>query len=132
MRMASQGSAVLTVAITSLALSASARAVEIEQLLGRWSSTEFDECQYADDSEGAPLHIRQENGETLISNYGFLCSVKDWKQDGDFLVGSAKACGMEGGEDTFDETYRLGLNDKGELLMSETETTGLRRCPAVQ
>ena len=38
---------------------------------------------------------------------------------------------MEGGDDTFDETFVLGLNGKDELLMSADATDGLRRCPAV-
>ncbi len=117
-------------AIASMVFAAPVHAVEIQQLLGRWSSLELDECQYADDSEGAPLAIRQQDGETLIGNYGWLCGVKDWKKDGNFLVGSAKDCGMEGGDDTFDQDFVLGLNDKDQLLMSKEDKTGLRRCPA--
>ncbi len=125
----------VTVAAIAMAAAVSpARAVEIEQLLGRWSVSEYDECQYADDSEGAPLHIRREGSEILIGNYGWLCSVPeaDWKKDGDFLVATAKECGQEGGDDPFDENFELGLSDKDELLMAKDATSGLRRCPAVQ
>ncbi|MCB1380472.1 MAG: hypothetical protein KDK89_19200 [Alphaproteobacteria bacterium] len=128
------GSAIgLTAAIASVAAAAPARAVELEQLVGRWSIPEYDECSYPDNSEGAPLAIRRDGDEIWIGNYGWLCSVpvKDWKKDGGFLVGSAKGCGMEGGDDTFDETFVLGLNGKDELLMSADATDGLRRCPAV-
>ena len=121
-------------AIASMAALSPARAVELEQVLGRWSSLEIDECQYADDSEAAPLHVRREGGDILVGNYGWLCSVPagEWKKDGGFLVGKAKACGQEGGEESFDETLVLGLNGRDELLMSRDATDGLRRCPAVQ
>jgi hypothetical protein len=109
-----------------------AHAIGIEQVLGRWSVAEYDECGYADDSEGAPLHIRREGDETLIGNYGWLCSVKDWKSEGGFLIGAAKACGHEGEEETFDDTIVLGLSSSDELLMSRDATSGLRRCPAAQ
>jgi hypothetical protein len=129
----SQISTRLTVVATAaIAFAVPAAAVEIEQLLGRWSSPELDECQYADDSEGAPLHIRQQDGETLIGNYGWLCGVTDWKKEDGFLVGSTKDCGMEGGDDTFDENFVLGLNGKDELLMAKDATVGLRRCPVMQ
>lgn len=117
-----------TVAVIA-AMATNAQAVEIDQLVGRWSSQELDECQYPDDSEGAPLQIRQQDGETWIGNYGWLCGVTDWKKDGDFLVGSAKDCGMEGGDDTFNEDFVLGLKGKDELLMAKDATDGLRRCP---
>ena len=124
----------LTAAIATMAASVPARAVELDQLLGRWSTSEYDECQYADDSEGAPLQIRREGDEIWIGNYGWLCSVPvaDWKKDGDFIVGAAKACGMEGGDETYDETFVLGLSSKDELLMAKDATGGYRRCPAAE
>lgn len=121
-----------TVVIVTMAVAGPARAVEIDQLLGRWSSLDLDECQYADDSEGAPFSIHKDEDGTHLGNYGWLCTVKDWKQDGSFLVGFAKDCGSEGGDDPFEQQFRLGLNDQDRLLMSDTDTTGLRRCPAVQ
>ena len=47
----------------------------------------------------------REGDEIYVGNYGWLCSVPmaEWKTDGAFLVGEAKACGMEGGDDTFDQ-----------------------------
>jgi hypothetical protein len=114
------------------AMTVPAVSIEIDQLIGRWSSSELDECQYADDSEGAPLQIRQQDGETLIGNYGWLCGVTNWKTEDGFLVGSAKDCGMEGGDDTFDENFVLGLNSEDELLMAKDATAGLRRCPVMQ
>jgi hypothetical protein len=127
-----QGMIGLTAAIAAMAIAVPARAVELDQLVGRWSSLEHDDCQYADDSEGAPLAIRREGDEIWIGNYGWLCSVPaaDWKRDGDFLAGSAKDCGMEGGDDTFDENFVLGLNGKDQLLMVKDATGGMRRCPA--
>ena len=124
----------LTAAIAAMAAPSSARAVDLDQLLGRWSVAEYDECLNADDSEGAPLAIRRDGNEIWVGNYGWLCSVPvaEWKKDGGFLVGAAKGCGMEGSEDTYDETFVLGLSAKDELLMSKDDTTGLRRCPAVQ
>lgn len=116
-----------------IVISSPAPAVEIGQLLGRWSSTELDECAYPDDSEGAPLKIARDEQGTHIGNYGWLCTVTEWTKDGDFLVGKAVGCGMEGGDDTFDETFVLGLNAKDQLLMSEEEgAAGLRRCPPVK
>ena len=109
-----------------------ARALEIDQLVGRWSSTALDECVYPEDSEGAPLRIIRSEGGTEIGNYGWLCTVKSWTKDGDFLVGEAKACGQEGDGETFDDSFVLGLNAKGELLMSKDSTDGLRRCPETQ
>ena len=120
-----------TVAVFTL-MAADAQAIEIEQLLGRWSSAELDECQYPDNSEGAPLAIRAQDGETLIGNYGWLCSVKNWTKDGDFLVGAATGCAQEGGDDTFDEEFVLGLSHKDELLMAKDAAQGLRRCPVQQ
>jgi hypothetical protein len=122
-----------TAALAGLALTLPAQALEIDQLLGRWSGLDVDECVYADDSEGAPLNIRREGDEIYVGNYGWLCSVPvaEWKKDGAFLVGEAKACGMEGGDDTFDEVLVLGLNDKDQLLLAKDPTAeGLRRCPA--
>jgi hypothetical protein len=119
-------------AIASVAAMPSARAVEIEQLLGRWSVLEYDECAYPDDSEAAPLKISKDEDGTHIGNYGWLCTVRDWTKDGSFLVGTARDCGAEGGDDPFDQEFQLGLNDKDELLMSKDDTTGLRRCPAAQ
>ncbi len=133
MRAAGIGSMGLaTAVIASMTSASSAYAVEIEQLLGRWSVTEYDECQYADDSEGAPLKLERDAEGTHIGNYGWLCTVKAWTKDGDFLLGSAKDCGSEGGDDTFDEDFVLGLNAQDRLLMSRDDKTGLRRCPAVQ
>ena len=120
-------------ALAGLAFVLPAQALEIEQLLGRWSDPDLDECVYADDSEGAPLNIRREGDEIYVGNYGWLCSVPmaEWKTDGAFLVGEAKACGMEGGDDTFDQVLVLGLNDKDQLLLTKDPTAaGLRRCPA--
>jgi hypothetical protein len=119
-------------AIVMMASTSPAYAVELDQLLGRWSIAEYDECSAADDSEGAPLRLRREGDEIWIGNYGWLCSVpvSEWKKDGEFLVGAAKECGQEGGDDPFDETFVLGLNSKGELLMARDATDGLRRCPA--
>lgn len=132
MTVASHGTfGVATAIIATMASVQPAHAVKLEQLFGRWTISEYDECQYADDSEGAPLQIRRENGEIWIGNYGWLCSVPeaDWKKDGDFLVGAAKDCGQEGGDDPFDETFVLGLSPKDELLMAKDATTGYRRCP---
>ncbi len=133
MRGAQTSRGVTAAALMGLAASAPAHALEIEQVLGRWSST-IEDCQYPDNSEAAPLHIRREGGEIWIGNYGWLCSVPagDWKKDGDFLVAEAKACGQEGDEETFDETLVLGLNARDELLMAKDQTDGLLRCPAAQ
>lgn len=117
-------------AIAAMVCAAPAHALEIEQVLGRWSSPDLDECQYADDSEGAPLKIERNAEGTHIGNYGWLCTVKDWTKDGGFLTGTARNCGQEGGDDSFDETFVLGLSSKGELLMARDATDGLRRCPA--
>lgn len=119
-------------AIATLALAPAAHAVELEQLLGRWSSLELDECIYPADSEAAPLQVRQEGNDIWIGNYGWLCSVPvtDWKKDGDFLSASARACGQEGGDDTFDQDFLLGLSADDRLLMARDDKTGLRRCPA--
>ena len=122
-----------TAALAGLALALPVEALEIEQVLGRWSDPDLDECVYADDSEGAPLKIRREGDEIYVGNYGWLCSVAvaEWKKDGAFLVGEAKACGMEGGDDTFDQVLVLGLNDKDQLLLTKDPTAAaLRRCPA--
>jgi len=124
--------AVTAAAIVSMALSSVARALEVEQIVGRWSGAEYDECVHPDDSEAAPLRIAHDADGTHIGNYGWLCTVKEWKMDGDFLVGSAKDCGQEGGDDTFDENFTLGLNARDELIFSKDGTAGLRRCPAVQ
>ena len=122
-----------TAALAGLALALPAQALEIEQLLGRWSGLDLDECVYADDSEGAPLNIRREGDEIYVGNYGWLCSVPlaAWKKDGAFFIGEARDCGMEGGDDTFDEVLVLGLNDKDQLLLTKDPAAeGLRRCPA--
>ena len=131
MRNAQVGMTGLTAVAAALITTAPAQAVEIERLVGRWSSPDFDECQYADDSEGAPLRIVLDEQGTHIGNYGWLCIVKEWKQDGDFLVGEARACGQEGGDDPFDEAFRLGLDGEDRLVMSDGGAT-LRRCPVVQ
>jgi hypothetical protein len=120
-------------ALAGLAFVLPAQALEIEQLLGRWSDPDLDECVYADDSEGAPLNIRREGDEIYVGNYGWLCSVPltAWKKDGAFFIGEARDCGMEGGDDTFDEVLVLGLNDKDQLLLTKDPAAkGLRRCPA--
>jgi hypothetical protein len=118
-------------AIVTMASAGPAHAVEIGQLLGRWSAPDLEECQYADDSEGAPLQIRREQGETLIGKYGWLCSVKDWKTDGDFLTGTSKGCGQEGDGETFDTDFRIGLNAQDQLMMVDGDITNIyRRCPA--
>ncbi len=133
MRGAQTGMSMTTAAIAGLALALPAQALELEQLLGRWSALDRDECAYADDSEGAPLSIRREGDEIYVGNYGWLCSVPaaEWQTDGTFLVGDARACGMEGGDDTFDEVLVLGLNDKDQLLLTKDPAAqGLRRCPA--
>jgi len=122
-----------TAALAGLAFPLPAQALEIDQLLGRWSNPALDECVYADDSEGAPLNIRREGDEIYVGNFGWLCSVPvaEWKKDGAFFIGEAKDCGMEGGDDTFDEVLVLGLNDKDQLLVAKDPTAeGLRRCPA--
>lgn len=127
--------ALSALALASMAAAPVARAVEIDKLLGRWSSPDLDDCGYADDSEGAPLAIRRVEGEIWIGNYGWLCSVPvaDWKKDGDYLVASAKACGLEGGDDTFDEDFRLGLDAEDRLLMDGDGTVAaFRRCPAAE
>ena len=120
-----------SLAAAAMACAVPAAAVELDQLIGRWSSPDLDECQYGDDSEGAPLQIRHDADGTAIGNYGWVCVVKDWTKDGDFLVGAARDCGQEGGDDPFEETFVLGLNGKDELLMSKDATAGLRRCPAL-
>ncbi|MFO1123247.1 MAG: hypothetical protein U1F47_13125 [Hyphomicrobiales bacterium] len=133
MRVAQASMSIATAAFAGLALTMPAKAVEIQQLLGRWSSPDLDECGEPDNSEGAPLSIRLESGEVWIGNYGWLCSVPvgDWRADGDFLTGSARACGQEGGDDPFDQDFRLGLDKQDRLLMVDGETTTtLRRCPA--
>jgi hypothetical protein len=120
-------------ALAGLAFVLPAQALEIEELLGRWSDPDLDECVYADDSEGAPLNIRREGDEIYVGNYGWLCSVPltAWKKDGAFFIGEARDCGMEGGDDTFDEVLVLGLNDKDQLLLTKDPAAkGLRRCPA--
>lgn len=122
----------ITAAIAAMSLSSPGHAVDIDQLLGRWSSPDLDECAYADDSEGAPLKIEQDAEGTHIGNYGWLCTVQSWTARGDFLVGQARECGQEGGDDPFDQEFTLGLNDKDQLLMSDTDTTAYRRCPAAK
>ena len=68
-----------------------------------------------------PLNIRREGDEIYVGNYGWLCSVPlaAWKKDGAFFIGEARDCGMEGGDDTFDEVLVLGLNDKDQLLLTK-------------
>lgn len=120
-------------AIASMAVLPPAHALDVDRVLGRWSGMEYDDCGHADDSEGAPLKIWREGDETLIGNYGWLCAVKQWSRDGGLLVGSAKDCGSEGDDDTFDQDFRIGLNDKDQLVLIEGAMTGtLRRCPAAQ
>ena len=131
MRSGARGMSGLTAAATAIAFASPAPAVEIDRLVGRWSSPDFDECQYADVSEGAPIRIVLDEQGTHIGNYGWLCTVKEWKQDGDFLMGEAKACGQEGGDDPFDEVFRLGLDGEDRLVMSDGGTA-LRRCPVAQ
>ena len=133
MRAVNSSIGLTTAALAGLAFALPAEALEIDQLLGRWSNPDLDECVYADDSEGAPLNIRREGDEIYVGNYGWLCSVPvaEWKKDGAFFIGAAKDCGMEGGDDTFDEVLVLGLNDKDQLLLTKDPTVaGLRRCPA--
>ena len=133
MRAVNTSMSLTTAALAGLALALPAQALEIEQLFGRWSDPDLNECVYADDSEGAPLNIRREGDEIYVGNYGWLCSVPmaEWKTDGAFLVGEAKACGTVMVNDTFDEVLVLGLNDKDQLLLTKDPTAaGLRRCPA--
>ena len=122
----------IRVATAVSAMATTASAADIDKMLGRWSGPAYDECDYADDSEGAPLKITNDANGTHLGSYGWLCTVKDWKQDGDFLVGLAKDCGQEGGDYTFELKVELSLNDKDELLMGKDASIGLRRCPAVQ
>ncbi len=123
----------LTAVAIAMALASPARAVEIDRLTGRWSSLDLDECQYPDDSEAAPLRIEHDADATHIGNYGWLCTVSDWKRDDGDLVGEAKACGQEGGDETFDQAFRLGLDGGDRLIMTDGGTvTALRRCPAAQ
>ncbi|MFN0194010.1 MAG: hypothetical protein ACKVP5_18895 [Aestuariivirga sp.] len=115
--------------IASVAAISAAHAVEIDDVLGRWSTTEYDECGYADNSEGAPIRIARDEDGTSIGNYGWLCTVKTWSKDGDFLVGSGD-CGSEGGDDPFTAGFRIGLNREGQLVMAQGEAESLlRRCP---
>lgn len=121
--------------IASAAANEAARAVDTGQLLGRWSSLDVDECVHADDSEGAPLAIRRVEDEIWIGNFGWLCSVPvaDWKKDGNSLVASAKGCGLEGGDDTFDEDFRLSLDADDRLVMAGGGTAAaFRRCPVAR
>ncbi|MCA0434194.1 MAG: hypothetical protein LCH46_13130 [Proteobacteria bacterium] len=121
-----------TMAIAAVAAASQARALEIEQVLGRWSVMEYDQCTQPEDSDDRPIRIARVEDGYDIGNYGWLCSVKTWKKDGAFLVGEAKDCGEEGGGETFDDTFVLSLNARDELLMDREATSGLRRCPAEQ
>jgi hypothetical protein len=133
MRAVQAGMSVTTAALAGLAFAVPAQALEIDQLLGRWSNLDSDECVYPDNSEAAPLSIRRDGENIDIGNYVWMCAVPagDWKTDGEYITASATACGQEGGDDPFDQDFRLGLDKQDRLLMVDGETTTtLRRCPA--
>lgn len=115
-------------AFMPLAIISPAVAVPIGDMLGRWSADGLKDCANAENTEGAPLQVARDDYGTHIGNYGWLCSVKTWAEDGVLLKGSA-TCASEGGGDDDTSTLRLGLTNDDQLLLIDDNGIALyARC----
>ena len=63
-------------AIMPLAAGVPASAAQIDEMLGRWSADNQQDCAYADNSEAAPLSVTSDGQGYQIGNYGWSCGVE--------------------------------------------------------
>jgi hypothetical protein len=123
-------------AVSAVLASSCARALEIDEVIGRWESPSVPkayDCKAESGTETQPVEITREDGKIYVGAYAWGCYVETFNPLGVMVTGKA-VCSEEGGDGQsnpiYEATLILGLTPEDQLIVADdSNVTVLNRCP---